>query len=240
MKTSTDRSGGSSSDREKTLDQELETLRRKRQAEWAIADELKIPEEYRTVFCHHVPKDGRDPHWSVMVRKGYEGLDRSDVIRIIELYEDRIRPVDRWQHVNSDGTPVTMAVWAPEKCNCSAPGQVRHAEKVGEAVIELCANGTAKLHYRKVGFWIRSNSTGEWLEFDLEVSRFPHDWESRPRHKGFSSIDGECTGMEYEGPKGLKGVVRNGLGSRDSWRFETWWDNVKEFKSALLRQPSGY
>ena len=242
MKTSTDKSGGSSADREKILEQELEIRRRKIEAEWAIADELQLPDYLSVVYCHHVPKDGREPHWTVMLRKDHNNgrdLDFRALLEVIDQFGDRIRSVDRWQHVSSDGSPVTMATWSPEPCNCSAPAWVHHAEKVGEAKIELSANGTAKFHARKVSFWIKSESTGVWLEFDVEVNRFPQKWESRPRFKGFSSIDGECTGMEFDGPPGLNGTARTGLGSRDSWRFETWWDDVDEFRKALLRQPVG-
>lgn len=222
-------------EREAELVKAQEKLKQEAIAKWRVEDQLNLPEEFGTSVCFHHRDPGEcKPYVSVAVLTATHGggIPVRQALELIQRFHDEgtILMVPRWR------TPGFSPVWMPDDCNHSRlnPG----AEQVGEAQVELTSLGSARFRCRELAFWIRlCDVDEEAAEINLNLSHLPSSWECRPNFKGFSTIDGACTSVTLGAPEGLPGAyvrVGNVLGSRDSWRAETYWGTTEEFISQLL------
>jgi hypothetical protein len=212
---------------------ELAREQEKRRGQWRLLDFLALGDGFKTCLtAQNLHAKDLQPFYSVSVTatKNYgRDLDMREALGIIEQFQARgdVQSVSRWKE------PSSSAVWWPDECNISrtTPG----AEKIGEAQVGLEAAGAARFHSRELSFWTRlPDGDRTFARLHLQLRRFPLKWEHSPRYKGFSPIDGRCTGMSIEPPSGLPDAyVRKGMGSVDHWRSEYYWETVQAFTDQL-------
>ena len=221
--------------REAELDRHQAAEREKKRQEWRVQDFVNAGDDVCNVICQHTPNTrelglGHKVHFSSMIsnkttggglefRKGIEVFDR-----LVEAHE--VLKVPQWKD------DIHSPTWAPDDCNHSRIGN--KAEVVGKAMVELEADGNAQYKAYKVSFWIRlPDGDQEAVEVQIALESLPIGWMSHPKFKGFSSIDGSCTGIELDAPRDLPHArVRCNMGSSGSYRSEAYFESTAAFKKS--------
>ncbi len=219
----------SDEDREAALEEDAAALKSERRREWRVIDFLGLPPEFQVIVTYHEPVSAADyaPHFGAGIQSAGipSALTLAAAIPVLRKFHaaGEILSVPRWK------CPTYTPVWRPAECNYSRlrPG----AEHVEDAEVELQANGTLDFRVRELSFWLRlPDGEREFVDVRLILSCLPQSWEHTPCYSGFSTSTGECTGVTLAVPPGLDSAyIMTSLGSRGSWRAETYWETVDQF-----------
>lgn len=209
---------------DKELEAKLEEVRIKHEAEKSIVAFLQLPDGARHSVCHH--NKFAEAHWSVSVSSEatWGGLPLPKALEIMESHLPQILDVEFHKE------PSTSKVWMPTSINYSAG---KHgAEYLGLAQVEIEQTGGVQFTRRNISYWLKHPELG-FIDVGLEIAKLPRDWSASAHYKGFSTVDGQPTKVEFNKPTALSGDSRQGIGSPGSWDHRSYWASAQDLLSEL-------